>query len=301
MSSQALSTHESARQIVPCLVCSSTRYEPFLDVKGYSLVRCTQCGLWFINPQPTAEELAEFYAAYEEPEPWKQQREEHFNGDICRLIMRYLNGTGSVLDVGSGRGNFLATMLRAGFKVQGVEPWQVGATYAREVYGLPIFNGMFEDYLTTTPGTCFDALTLLNVLEHLRNPGQMLAEVKQLIRPQGILAVVVPDARFHALFGGIRKTFGVADPYWLERPIRFLSGFKLPDHLSSFSPRIVASLLDKSGFKIETVKNAPVVFNAGLHRNVAKLAVAAFSHALQCASLGRILFGYSTLILARRL
>lgn len=57
-------------------------------------------------------------------------------------------------------------------------------------------------------------MTLLNVLEHLRDPRGMLVRLRELMAPDGLLAVVVPDARFHALLGGARLALKVSDPYW---------------------------------------------------------------------------------------
>jgi SAM-dependent methyltransferase len=260
-------------------------------------VQCRNCGLWFANPQPTADELAQFYASYDDGDQWRSG-EENFNRGIRKAILRFKR-EGAVLDVGCGSGNFLRCMREAGFSVTGIEPSKTGSKYGETVQGIEIFNGMAEEYLFENAGRRFDVVTLLNVLEHLTDPKETLLKIKELMAPGAVLAVVVPDARFHALLGSIRRALGISDPYWLGRNHGFLSGFKLPDHLSSFGPHTISLLLQRCGFRIGAIENAPVVWNGQAHRNAAKLLVRSAFGALQYVTLGRFLFGYSTLVIAR--
>jgi SAM-dependent methyltransferase len=191
-------------------------------------------------------------------------------------------------------------MRQAGFSTFGIEPSQTGSGYSRSAHGIDTFGGSVEDYLATKPDRAFNVVTMLNVLEHIPNPKQTLLELRQLMAPAGFLVVVVPDARFHAVVGGIRRRMGTRDPYWLEDPLGHLSGFKLPDHLCSFQPRTISLLLQRCGFAIKSMRNAPVVLNAQFHRNLAKLVVFFLSHGLQSLTMGKFLLGYSTLIVAQK-
>ena len=116
----------------------------------------------------------------------------------------------------------------------------------------------------------------------------------------GVLAIVVPDARLHDLVGRVRNLFGISDPFWIERPKSFLSRSKLPDHLCSFQPGTITSLLRRCGFQIIAIENAPVVFNSTLRRSAAKLLVFWMSRALHFFTFRRLLVGYSTLVFARK-
>ena len=285
------------RNKVACRICSGEECEPFLEARGYRIVQCKNCGLWFVNPQPTARELAQFYASYDDGEQWRSG-EENFNRGVRKAILRFKR-QGAVLDIGCGSGNFLRCMRDAGFSVAGIEPSKTGSQYGEAVQGIEIFNGMVEEYLIANAGCRFDVVTLLNVLEHLTDPKGTLLKLKELMAPDAVLAVVVPDARFHALLGSLRRSLRLSDPYWLGRNQAFLSGFKLPDHLSSFGPHTISLLLQRCGFRINAIQNAPVVWNRQLARNAAKLLVRSVFGAVQYATLGRVLFGYSTLVLAR--
>lgn len=298
MAAQTFAQLAGTRKVVTCRVCTSENHVIYLRARGYSIARCRQCGLWYVNPQPTAEELSEFYAQYDDGEQWRSG-EEHFNRGVRRAILR-AKRAGAVLDIGCGSGNFLRCMRAAGFSVSGIEPSGTGSEYAREAHGIEIHHGMIEDYLAAHADQRFDVITLLNVLEHLRDPAQILLQLRQALAPNGVIAIVVPDARFHDFLGRLRRGIGFADPYWLNRPTSFLSGFKLPDHLCSFQPRTIKSLLQKCGFHVVALQNAPVVFNARFGRDFSKLLLRWASQVFYYLTFRQLLVGYSTLLLARK-
>jgi SAM-dependent methyltransferase len=243
--------------------------------------------------------LSRFYAGYDDGEQWRE-REEHFNRRVRRAILR-MKRAGAALDIGCGSGDFLRCMKEAGFSVFGIEPSESGAEFGRAVHGIEIYHGMIEDYLAAHAARQFDVITLLNVLEHLTHPAQTLLQLRQVMAPDGVLAIVVPDARFHDLLGRVRRRMGFPDPYWLEQPKSFLSGFKLPDHLCSFQPYTISLLLQRCGFAVKRLENAPVVFNPQPYRNLGKLLVRFACQALYYLSFQHVVFGYSTLVLAQKL
>ena len=110
----------------------------------------------------------------------------------------------------------------------------------------------------------------------------------------------MPDARFHDLVGKLRRRFRLRDAYWLEQPRAFLSGFRLPDHLCSFQPHTIDSLLQRCGFSVVAHRNAPLVLNRGWHRNAGKFLIRFISQMLYYLTFRRVLFGYSILVLAKR-
>lgn len=288
----------SARVRVDCHLCGGADEKTFLEARGYRVAQCCECGLRYVNPQPTTQELIDFYTRYDDGDQWREG-EESFNRGVRDAILRFRN-SGSVLDIGAGSGNFLDCMKKAGFSTFGVEPSETGSNYARTHHGIEVFHGMLDDYLANGPRQSFDVITLLNVLEHFTEPKKTLDRLRPRMNDGGLLVVVVPDARFHACIGAIRSRLGSSDPYWLEQPKSFLSGFKFPDHLTSFEPRTLRLFLEGCGFSVKRVGHAPVVLNPQFHRNVAKLAIRSCSGLLHWLTFRRLLFGYSTLAVARK-
>lgn len=285
------------RLSVPCHVCDSTNDVTYIEARGFRIAQCSNCGLWFVNPQPTVEELRQYYATYDSGDLWRDM-EEGFNRDVRKIIMDS-KPSGTLLDVGCGSGNFLRCMKEKGFSAFGIEPSVSGSDYARESQQVEIYHGMIEDYMRDNSGRRFDAITLLNVLEHLTGPGDTLVQLSRLLANDGLMVIVVPDARFHDIVGRVRKVFGIADPFWLDNA-PYLSGFRVPDHLCSFQPRTISALLRRSGYKVVRIQNAPVVFNPPFYRNAAKWFVFGTSQALYYLTLRQVLVGYSTLVVAKK-
>ena len=121
----------------------------------YSVVQCRNCGLIYVNPRPSEDEIGGFYP---ETYSWKETvtTESKITGLIRRLekVYRYhlLNyesskvvkaarrETGRLLDVGCGAGDRLDIFRRIGFDTHGVEV-SSSAEYASEHLGLNVKKG----------------------------------------------------------------------------------------------------------------------------------------------------------------
>jgi len=284
------------REMVPCRVCSGAAYTPYLTARGYSIVRCDSCGLLHVNPQPSVKELEHIYAAFDQGDQWREG-EEAFNRGIRKVVLCFKQG-GAAMDVGSGSGNFLRCLRESGFRVFGVEPSETGCAYAQSVHGIETFNGTVEAFLASGANRDFDVVTILNVLEHLKDPASTLLELRQLLQSGGIVVIVVPDARLHALLGQVRRRLGFEDPFWMETERHPLVGFDPPHHLCSFEPKTLSQLIKRCGFEPIYLANAPVIFNDDRWKNVAKTVLHAISEAIYWLTFRRLILGYSTLLVA---
>lgn len=288
------------QDLVSCHVCSSREYVLYIAARGHSIVRCNTCGLIYVNPQPSSEELEGIYSAYDSGDQWRSG-EEHFNRTVTRTILRFKR-RGAALDLGCGSGNFLRCLRTAEFQVFGVEPSRTGSEYTKSVHGIEVFQGTIESYLVSDLAQCrhFDVVTLLNVLEHLKDPSNALRKLHHVTNENGILVIVVPDARLHALIGEVRRTLGFKDPFWMDTVRHPLVAIDPPHHLCSFEPRTISELLLRCGFRSVYVRNAPVVFNDDRWKNVAKVLLHAASEALYWLTFRRLVLGYSTLIVCQK-
>ena len=137
---------------------------------------------------------------------------------------------GRLLDVGAGRGRFVAAALAAGWSAAGVEPSARGVEAAHAAYGV----SLSPVSLAETSGE-YEAVTLWHVLEHLEDPDAALAHVASLLAPGGVLLVAVPNlASAQARLGGAR---------WFH--------LDLPRHRTHFTPAGLRALLDRHGFAVE--------------------------------------------------
>lgn len=105
-------------------------------------------------------------------------------------VEKRIDGKGTLLDVGSGLGHFLAQAQKLGWQVVGVEPAPSRADFARRHFGVSVFAGTLEqaDFDQT-----FDMVTLMDVIEHLTEPLQMLREINTRLRKEGYFLIKTPD------------------------------------------------------------------------------------------------------------
>jgi len=102
-----------------------------------------------------------------------------------------------LLEVGAGFGTFLAYARREGVRAVGVEIDEPMVALARDlargngVTGCPLVVGAGET-LPFRSGT-FDVAFSNSVLEHVRDPGQVLRETIRVLRPGGRLHFIIPS------------------------------------------------------------------------------------------------------------
>src|SRR3954470_21053192 len=155
-------------ETVTCNLCSEQDSKPLFARPDYrlglydtewTLVKCRGCGLGYLNPRPTLEELARHY-----PAEYFDDRGNH-GGRYHRLAAHVPNGTaGSLLDIGTARGDFPALMAERGWTVAGIEPFS-----DTNPHGLTIYRDDFPDECSA-PAESFDVVTAWAVFEHLRDP-----------------------------------------------------------------------------------------------------------------------------------
>jgi SAM-dependent methyltransferase len=152
------------------------------------------------------------------------------------IRLRELRGLrpGRLLDVGSGRGRFLAAARDAGWSVLGVEFAAGVAAISREVHGLDVIVG---DFLSVPISGPFDVVTMWHTLEHLQDPEAALNASAALLAPNGRLIVSVPNSSSaQARLGG---------DAWFHLDI--------PRHLFHFTPEALTALLRRTGFDVERI------------------------------------------------
>ncbi|MBC8159611.1 MAG: methyltransferase domain-containing protein [Roseiflexaceae bacterium] len=152
---------------------------------------------------------------------WREGRiwQEHIQGERLRLIRRYggeLAGR-RVLDLGAGMGGTAVALALAGAQPLAYEYNPAYCTItrlraARYALDLPVINGAGEA-LPFANGT-FDLAICWDVLEHVQNPEQLIAELARVVRPGG-----------RVLITAINR-FAWRDPHyhmpllnWLPRPL----------------------------------------------------------------------------------
>ena len=171
-----------------------------LSGRGIALARCGGCGLTRADPQPSAAALDAIYTAGYFLGDETAEGRSRLRGLKRASARRYLAEIaryrgphgGRLLEVGCGTGDFLAEARAAGYDVAGVE---VSAAAAAEALTAAEGASVTVGELSAAafpPGT-FDVCVLWDVLEHARDPVELLRSVHAVLRPGGVVALATPS------------------------------------------------------------------------------------------------------------
>jgi len=185
-----------------CVVCASTRSSPLFDKADHHFVRCGECGLERISPQPSDETLARIYGAHYY-DAWGLHDDEDTVANLKRGTFRFVLGKlpapgpgARLLDCGAATGFLLDVAEQLGYRGYGLELSEFGAAAIAAKLGAGrVFCGELEDarFADAGPGD-FAAVTMCDYIEHVRDPSHTLELARRLLAPGGVLAITTPDA-----------------------------------------------------------------------------------------------------------
>lgn len=217
------------------------------------LVRCTGCGLVYMNPMCPVEEEKEFYAheyyKIGEERHWHENRLSYFEQAFQRIGDS--SQTGRLLDVGCGKGYFLEMARKRGWKVYGVDPSQEAVLFARNSLGLEAFAGELKD--AHLESESFEVITAWNVLDHMYDPWGDVQEMSRVLKRGGLLGLRVLNLDFHLFLYHLSNVLGVISVGRLN--LSPLVGF----HPHMFSSRCIKKWLERAGFVDIRVENSALV------------------------------------------
>ncbi|MFH1367771.1 MAG: methyltransferase domain-containing protein [Elusimicrobiota bacterium] len=193
---------------VSCRICSGKDLKTGnLAKEPYKILECSNCGVWFLDPQPETFSAAHHYDSnyYADWENTQKARRTALWKERLRGLIPYVRGK-KLLDIGAGTGLFMSTAKNEGFEVHGTEISVDACKLAENAYGIKIFNGDllkagFED-------NSFDVITIWHVLEHLTDPMATIREVYRILKPGGIFLLALPNLNnyfFRLMYPVVRR------------------------------------------------------------------------------------------------
>ncbi len=144
----------------------------------------------------TLAELSEwdnFYAAFEEKFRGSAEEVEE-RLQFYLPFLQDLKADSNILDIGSGRGDWLQLLQKQGFHPHGVEINEVLAESARE-QGLDVTKAEMMVHLGQLPDNSLDLVTVFHLIEHF-NVGRLirlLDEIRRTLKPGGLLILETPS------------------------------------------------------------------------------------------------------------
>jgi len=206
----------------------------------HRFVRCGDCGLESISPQPSDDTLAKIYGAHYY-ESWGLHDNEQVVANLKKRTFRYVLGKlpavaggAKLLDCGAATGFLLDVAAELGYAPYGLELSEFGANAIADKFGRErVFCGELQhaEFADAKPGD-FSTITMCDYIEHVRDPRQTLALARKLVADGGTVAITTPDAGSPS-----RRVLGTG---WTH--------YKL-EHLYYFNKRNLERLLLDVGFK----------------------------------------------------
>ena len=238
-----------SEEVLQCPVCSGTGkkrlYENLRDrlwgTQGiWAYEGCLRCGLVFLNPRPTREDLGKAYEVYPTHSSvalpnnalrrlrsylrrgYLANKFGYYKGvstlqrlagrlvyfhpgqrEVMNASIMYLPAKhrGRVLDVGAGAGAALKELRDLGWEVEGIDSDVEAVKSAVRTHNLNVKLGTLEDQ--SYPSNYFDAIIMGHVIEHVHDPVNLLRECWRVLKPDGLFTVATPNASSlgHRYFG----------------------------------------------------------------------------------------------------
>jgi SAM-dependent methyltransferase len=219
---------------IDCPICGGNERARWGRPRGRRLVRCRACGCVYATPIPEDGDYEQGVgdsAVYTNDQLAKRPFFRRRAHELLEAVERIQGRPGRLLDVGCGIGTELEVARDRGWQAKGIELSAASLRVARsnglDVVGTPIVEAGL-------PGAAFDCVTVNHALEHIPRVRPVLAEIRRVIRPSGLLFVSVPN-------------LGA----WPHRVRAHRLGLAFnDDHYLFFTPATLDRLLRGAGFKV---------------------------------------------------
>jgi SAM-dependent methyltransferase len=216
-----------------CPACLGEATRQHGSAHGFKLVRCAGCDTVFTTVLPATESDSQDYSTYYHegnlttPAFVEQRLDELVAG------FEPYRSHGTWLDVGCGIGTLVRVAQKRGWTTTGTE---VASGVGDVVGDLDVRFGELEE-LDLGPAS-FDVVSAIEVLEHVPDPGALVAAAASLIRPGGVFYATTPHGR-----GISARLLGNR---W--------SVFSPPEHLQLFSTAGLRSLLGRADLSVSRLR-----------------------------------------------
>jgi SAM-dependent methyltransferase len=259
---------------ISCCVCDSDEarvagigedfeYRTSPDV--FAAMQCVSCGLVYLNPRPDVSEFDRIYPptyhAFDfsaEEFGFVHKVRSRLEANRLLRLCQGLNDQAKILDVGCGDGFHLRLLRDFGNKnwtLEGLDASEKAVAAAHKS-GIKVHLGTAEN--NDLPENSYDLAFLIQTIEHIEKPDEVLSAICRLLKPNGKLVVVTDNT--DSLDFKIFK-----NGYW--------GGYHFPRHWNLFNRQNLSRLAEKSGFGIAemTTQVSPVNWVYSIHNALVDL------------------------------
>jgi 2-polyprenyl-3-methyl-5-hydroxy-6-metoxy-1,4-benzoquinol methylase len=229
-------------EAVGCYICGSRRSSPWGAEGDFTMVKCGECGLVYLNPRPAAHEIDEAArTGLHKAGPgtlnaigrYSAKKVAAYRAKLTPLLshFQHQHATWRWLDIGAGFGELveaLQALSPGGSAIRGIEPCEPKVHKARSK-GLAVTSQPLS-----TVRERFTHVSLINVYSHLPDPARFLGDLHGIMVPGAFLLLVTGNG------GDIPRN-------------EFPGSLYLPDHLSFAGEKNLRTVLDDAGYDVITI------------------------------------------------
>lgn len=230
---------------VPCAACGGLETHQLYVKFDLPIAACVTCGLVRATPRCPPERIAARYSA---EYFWNEYLPSQgvVNGQVTpdfidaryapwiSLLAAHGISRGRLLEIGTGAGLFLKAFARAGWDTLGVEVNADAAAFARDTLQLDV-RSVYAETLDVPDGS-MDVVAMMDVIEHVPDPGATIATAHRFLKPGGLLLMQTPN-----LDALSRRALG--EPWAVLSPA---------EHLYYFTASTLDALMRQRGFASTT-------------------------------------------------
>lgn len=160
---------------------------------------------------------------------------------LKQLLNKDTAGKPCLLDIGCGEGWTLEYFRNQGWQVKGIDFSQHGLHTHNKHLADKIEIGDIYEKLEAfiASGQLYELVVLDNVLEHVLDPALLLRMIKQVVKPQGVLLIEVPND-FSRVQSYLLEEAKIDRAFWIA----------IPDHISYFNKAALQNLSEANGWKM---------------------------------------------------
>jgi 2-polyprenyl-3-methyl-5-hydroxy-6-metoxy-1,4-benzoquinol methylase len=214
---------------IRCPLCGKSNQKYVRSDNKLDIVVCN-CGLYFVNPQPTHKYVKEFYNKsyyYDiKKNKVKQKKREIYLHVIVKKIIQKLSDKGSILDIGCGDGSLLSQVDQKKYQISGTEYSDIEIARALEVTK----NIYKTEYLEYDARDKYNFIIMTEVLEHTKEPLKYLKKIHADLKKGGHIIITVPNNNWILMKG-------------------YKNNLITNLHLFYFNQKTLKAMLQKAGFK----------------------------------------------------
>lgn len=213
-----------------CIICDMSNVRFLSRYLELYFATCINCKVVFSRIIPNEKQLTKHYSSYSRTLEASTVTQRVYDNWIAEWKRRDYK---SHLDFGCGSGELVKYALQNGIDSVGTEINDSVISKLKRS-GVPAVK-MSELLLS---GRKFDVITLIEVLEHLPNPKEVLKQLDRILEKDGEIFITTPN-------------FNSLNRFFFHENWRILS---YPDHINMFSKSTLVKLLQEFGYSAERIK-----------------------------------------------